>query len=61
MRYCAEDVYHTHEVLQKVLPLFLQRFPHPVSFAGDGGGGGGEGRGGEGEGEGEGMPVLKLT
>lgn len=32
--YCAKDVEVTHQVLQKVLPLFLLSCPHPVSFAG---------------------------
>ena len=34
MQYCAEDVMYTHEILQRVLPLFLDRCPHPVTFAG---------------------------
>ena len=34
MQYCAEDVFYTHEVLQRVLPLFLNRCPHPVTLAG---------------------------
>lgn len=34
MRYCAEDVLCTYEVLHKVLPLFLSRCPHPATFAG---------------------------
>lgn len=34
MRYCALDVFSTHEVLQKVFPLFMSRCPHPVTFAG---------------------------
>ena len=34
MRYCAKDVFYTHEILQAVLPLFLERCPHPVTFAG---------------------------
>ncbi|XP_064484440.1 DNA polymerase subunit gamma-1-like [Ornithodoros turicata] len=34
MTYCASDVIATHEVLGKLLPLYLERFPHPVSFAG---------------------------
>ena len=34
MQYCAEDVFATHEVLQRVLPLFLNRCPHPVTLAG---------------------------
>ncbi|CAG7661336.1 unnamed protein product [Allacma fusca] len=32
--YCARDVEATHEILVKLLPLFLERFPHPVTFAG---------------------------
>ncbi|GLH13253.1 DNA polymerase subunit gamma-1, mitochondrial [Gryllus bimaculatus] len=32
--YCAGDVAATWRVLAKVLPLFLERFPHPVSLAG---------------------------
>ncbi|TIC07411.1 hypothetical protein E3Q15_04217 [Wallemia mellicola] len=34
MQYCALDVQATHDVYQKVLPMFLERCPHPVSFAG---------------------------
>ncbi|TIA90529.1 hypothetical protein E3P99_01484 [Wallemia hederae] len=34
MQYCALDVQATHDVYAKVLPLFLERCPHPVSFAG---------------------------
>ncbi|CAN8000692.1 unnamed protein product [Ixodes hexagonus] len=34
MTYCANDVLATHEVLGKLLPLYFQRFPHPISFAG---------------------------
>ena len=34
MGYCAEDVLCTYEVLKKVLPMFLMRCPHPVTFAG---------------------------
>ncbi|XP_067327552.1 DNA polymerase subunit gamma-1 [Anolis sagrei] len=34
MRYCASDVLATHEVCQEQLPLFLERCPHPVTFAG---------------------------
>ncbi|TIA97932.1 hypothetical protein E3P84_02614 [Wallemia ichthyophaga] len=34
MHYCAVDVQATHDVYSKVLPLFLDRCPHPVSFAG---------------------------
>jgi DNA polymerase gamma 1 len=31
--YCATDVEITHQVYQKVFPLFLETCPHPVSFA----------------------------
>lgn len=34
MAYCANDVLATHEVLGKLLPLYFERFPHPISFAG---------------------------
>lgn len=34
LAYCAADVHATHAVFSKVLPGFLQRCPHPVSFAG---------------------------
>ncbi|XP_049878620.1 DNA polymerase subunit gamma-1, mitochondrial [Pectinophora gossypiella] len=34
MRYCAGDVTATHNVLRELLPLFLERFPHPVTLAG---------------------------
>lgn len=34
VRYCATDVYSTHEVLSAVLPLFLERCSHPVTLAG---------------------------
>ncbi|XP_075555319.1 DNA polymerase gamma, catalytic subunit tam [Dermacentor variabilis] len=34
MTYCANDVVATHLVLGKLLPLYFERFPHPVSFAG---------------------------
>ncbi|XP_045453407.1 DNA polymerase subunit gamma-1, mitochondrial [Melitaea cinxia] len=34
MKYCAGDVVATHNVLQKLLPMFLERFPHPVTLAG---------------------------
>ncbi|EWC48159.1 mitochondrial DNA polymerase gamma [Drechslerella stenobrocha 248] len=33
LEYCAADVKVTHEVYKKVLPLFLETCPHPVSFA----------------------------
>lgn len=31
--YCASDVEVTHQVYQKVFPLFTETCPHPVSFA----------------------------
>ncbi|KAJ8393159.1 hypothetical protein AAFF_G00068420 [Aldrovandia affinis] len=34
MRYCALDVQATHEVFTEQLPLFMERCPHPVTFAG---------------------------
>ncbi|KPJ20795.1 DNA polymerase subunit gamma-1, mitochondrial [Papilio xuthus] len=34
MDYCARDVIATHNVLNKLLPMFLERFPHPVTLAG---------------------------
>uniref|UniRef100_A0A1B6D0L6 DNA polymerase subunit gamma-1 n=1 Tax=Clastoptera arizonana TaxID=38151 RepID=A0A1B6D0L6_9HEMI len=34
MSYCASDVIATHNILSKLLPLFLERFPHPVTLAG---------------------------
>ncbi|RZB38647.1 DNA pol A domain containing protein [Asbolus verrucosus] len=34
MKYCSEDVMATYNVLKKLFPLFLQRFPHPVTLAG---------------------------
>ncbi|XP_069680448.1 DNA polymerase subunit gamma-1, mitochondrial isoform X1 [Periplaneta americana] len=34
MKYCAGDVAATHNVLRELLPLFLSRFPHPVTLAG---------------------------
>ncbi|KAG7170816.1 DNA polymerase subunit gamma-1-like isoform X1 [Homarus americanus] len=34
MKYCANDVKATQMVLVKLLPLFFDRFPHPVTFAG---------------------------
>lgn len=33
-QYCATDVVTTHEVFRIVLPKFLQKCPHPISFAG---------------------------
>ncbi|XP_077452607.1 DNA polymerase subunit gamma-1 [Stigmatopora argus] len=34
MRYCASDVLATHEIFIEQLPLFMERCPHPVTFAG---------------------------
>lgn len=34
MRYCAMDVYMTHEIYKVVFPKFRKNCPHPVSFAG---------------------------
>ncbi|WWC69737.1 uncharacterized protein I206_103680 [Kwoniella pini CBS 10737] len=34
LTYCAGDVKITHQVYQKVLPLFLESCPHPASFSG---------------------------
>ncbi|XP_025194484.1 DNA polymerase subunit gamma-1, mitochondrial [Melanaphis sacchari] len=34
MSYCANDVIATNKVLRKLWPLFLERFPHPVTLAG---------------------------
>ncbi|KAJ3595799.1 hypothetical protein NHX12_002213 [Muraenolepis orangiensis] len=34
MQYCAMDVQATHEVFTEQLPLYMERCPHPVSFAG---------------------------
>lgn len=34
MTYCANDVEATYRVLSKLFPLFQERFPHPVTFAG---------------------------
>ncbi|XP_066600185.1 DNA polymerase subunit gamma-1, mitochondrial isoform X2 [Prorops nasuta] len=34
MIYCASDVIATHEVLCNLLPIFKERFPHPVTLAG---------------------------
>lgn len=33
MDYCAKDVDATFEVTKKLFPVFIQRVPHPVSFA----------------------------
>ncbi|KAK2724481.1 hypothetical protein QYM36_001099 [Artemia franciscana] len=32
--YCADDCLATLRVLKELLPLYLERFPHPVTFAG---------------------------
>ncbi|XP_057693196.1 DNA polymerase subunit gamma-1 isoform X2 [Corythoichthys intestinalis] len=34
MRYCASDVLATHQIFLEQLPLFMERCPHPVTFAG---------------------------
>ncbi|XP_043466348.1 DNA polymerase subunit gamma-1, mitochondrial [Leptopilina heterotoma] len=34
MKYCANDVRSTFEIFQILFPLFKERFPHPVTFAG---------------------------
>ncbi|WWD15690.1 hypothetical protein CI109_100112 [Kwoniella shandongensis] len=34
LTYCAKDVKITHDVYQKVLPLFLESCPHPATFSG---------------------------
>ena len=34
MLYCALDVKATHEILRKVFPMFIERFPHPATLAG---------------------------
>lgn len=34
MTYCANDVKATTQVLRKLWPMFLERFPHPVTLAG---------------------------
>ncbi|XP_072525753.1 DNA polymerase subunit gamma-1 [Salminus brasiliensis] len=34
MQYCATDVLATHEVFTQQLSLFMERCPHPVTFAG---------------------------
>ncbi|CAB3241455.1 unnamed protein product [Arctia plantaginis] len=33
MMYCAGDVAATHRVLKQLFPMFLERFPHPVTLA----------------------------
>lgn len=34
MEYCAKDVTATYRVLQKLYPMFCERFPHPATLAG---------------------------
>lgn len=34
MDYCCNDVIATHNVLLELFPMFKERFPHPVTFAG---------------------------
>uniref|UniRef100_A0A336KHX2 DNA polymerase subunit gamma-1 n=1 Tax=Culicoides sonorensis TaxID=179676 RepID=A0A336KHX2_CULSO len=34
VQYCALDVIATREVLTELFPLFMERFPHPVTLAG---------------------------
>ncbi|XP_050298429.1 DNA polymerase subunit gamma-1, mitochondrial isoform X2 [Anthonomus grandis grandis] len=34
MSYCSTDVKATYEILKELFPLFLNRFPHPVTLAG---------------------------
>uniref|UniRef100_A0A665VII3 DNA polymerase subunit gamma-1 n=1 Tax=Echeneis naucrates TaxID=173247 RepID=A0A665VII3_ECHNA len=34
MQYCAMDVQATHQVFAEQFPLFMERCPHPVTFAG---------------------------
>nr|CAD7444704.1 unnamed protein product [Timema bartmani] len=34
MQYCAKDVLATHNVFCQLFPLFMSRFPHPVTLAG---------------------------
>lgn len=34
MTYCAKDVVATFRVFEKLFPLYCERFPHPVTFAG---------------------------
>ncbi|XP_072039067.1 DNA polymerase subunit gamma-1-like [Amphiura filiformis] len=31
--YCAKDVVATHFVFKEILPIYFERFPHPVTFA----------------------------
>ncbi|CAG2166552.1 unnamed protein product [Oppiella nova] len=34
MTYCANDVQITHKVFKSVYPIYLERFPHPITFMG---------------------------
>lgn len=34
INYCARDVAATHEILKELFPVFIERFPHPVTLAG---------------------------
>lgn len=34
MKYCSGDVQATYQIFLKLFPLFQERFPHPVTFAG---------------------------
>nr|CAH7752987.1 unnamed protein product [Callosobruchus chinensis] len=34
MKYCSSDVMATCGILRKLFPMFLERFPHPVTLAG---------------------------
>uniref|UniRef100_A0A8D8WS17 DNA polymerase subunit gamma-1 n=1 Tax=Cacopsylla melanoneura TaxID=428564 RepID=A0A8D8WS17_9HEMI len=34
MTYCAKDTLATYNVMKELFPLFLERFPHPVTLAG---------------------------
>lgn len=34
MNYCCNDVIATYEILEKLFPIFLDRFPHPATLAG---------------------------
>lgn len=34
MEYCSNDVTATYNVLKQLFPMFLERFPHPVTLAG---------------------------
>ncbi|XP_054169229.1 DNA polymerase subunit gamma-1-like [Oppia nitens] len=34
MTYCANDVLVTHKIFKTIYPMFLERFPNPITFAG---------------------------